>query len=114
MKCKVAECKMVDYIIFLLRQRIIYSQPKHQACTVHHPLLKRLIRDKSHCPADLHHPATPIRTKVPPALFTQTCPTIHLPTTYLQQLNGPMFADGGKATQTGNSTTTNEWNGEES
>jgi len=68
-----------------------------------HPLMKRLIRDKSH----------PIWTKVPPALFTQTCPTIHFPTTYLQQINGPLFADGGKATQTGNSTTTNEWNGEE-
>jgi hypothetical protein len=41
-----------------------------------------------------------------PPLFTN-----NLPTTIKR---GPMFADGGKAAQTGNSTTTNEWNGEES
>jgi len=48
--------------------------------------LKRLIRDKSH----------PIWTKVPPAPFTQTCPTIHFHAINLQQLNGPLFADGGR------------------
>lgn len=59
-----------------------------------------------------------VHADVPHHSFTNNLPTTIKLSNFSQKqkkkLNGPMFADGGKATQTGNSTTTNEWNGEKS